>query len=346
MRTSDFNYDLPSKFIARFPAHPRDSARLLVLERSTGKILHKRFRDLPQFLQAGDRLIVNDTKVLPARLFCRKTTGAKIELLFIKSHDERVWRVMANPGRRLKVCSQLTVKDNKSIVFNIKEICDNGDRIVELSRHSRFNSVSEVMNKYGHTPLPPYIKRPDRRSDRTHYQTVYASEPGSVAAPTAGLHFTERLLRRIREKGVSVSSVTLHVGPGTFTPVKAVDPREHRMHTESYELTPEVASQIEATAKAGRRNIAVGTTVVRVLEHCCGHGMPPKFGRGETDLMILPGYRFRAVDALITNFHLPCSTLLMLVCAFGGREQVLAAYEEAKREKYRFYSYGDAMLII
>jgi S-adenosylmethionine:tRNA ribosyltransferase-isomerase len=346
MKTSDFDYELPEGLIARFPVRSRDQARLLILDRKTGYICHRKFKDLIEFVTSNDRLIVNDTKVLPARLFCRNTKGAEIELLFIKKFDDNCWRVMANPGRKLKKDVRIMVDKDSSILFFVNEICDDGNRIVSLVPHRKYKSIIQVLEKHGHIPLPPYIKRPDIRSDRENYQTVYAKQSGAVAAPTAGLHFTEKLIRKLKNRGVSFSNVTLHVGAGTFAPVKVPDPRKHVMHTEDYELSMETAGQINETSRSGGRVIAVGTTVVRVLEHCAGMGIPLVCGHGETSLLILEGYAFRAVDALITNFHLPCSTLLMLVCAFGGKDNVMAAYEEAIRMKYRFYSYGDAMMIL
>ncbi|MBD3392992.1 MAG: tRNA preQ1(34) S-adenosylmethionine ribosyltransferase-isomerase QueA, partial [Chitinivibrionales bacterium] len=308
--------------------------------------VHHRFRDLPALLRRGDHLIINNTKVLPARMFCRKDTGARVELLFIEELTPQTWRVMGNPGKKLKPGSEVLVDSNSDICFIVKDICENGDRIVLLKPGSGYGTILQAINAFGMVPLPPYIRRESRDRDRNTYQTVYASKEGAVAAPTAGLHFTDDLINILKNKGISISEVTLHVGPGTFIPVKETDPRNHRMHRERFELPAKTAERIAQVSRGGGRNIAVGTTVVRVLEHCARQGMPPVPGTGETGLMILPGYRFRVVDGLITNFHLPGSTLLMLVSAFAGRERVLRAYEEAVRLKYRFYSYGDAMIIL
>ncbi len=345
LETSDFDYDLPSQLIAQKPVTPRDSSRLLVLDRRTGTVVHRSFRDIQEFLRPGDRLILNNTKVLHARLFCTKSTGARIEVLFVEKLGGRTWRVMANPGRRLKLGTLIRVRANAHISFTVKQICDNGDRILTLNPNSICKTISQVIEKYGVVPLPPYIKRAAGKRDSHAYQTVYAEKAGAIAAPTAGLHFTKNMISSLKKKGIGISFVTLHVGPGTFAPVKETDPRKHVMHSEVFELSRKTANDINRTVRAGGRIVAVGTTVVRVLEHCARIHWPLQALEGTTDLMIVGPYRFRAVDVLLTNFHLPCSTLLMLVSAFGGRERVLRAYREAARLQYRFYSYGDAMLV-
>jgi S-adenosylmethionine:tRNA ribosyltransferase-isomerase len=347
LRTSDFDYELPEELIAQWPLQKRDASALLVLGKEKGEIQFRNFSDLPDLLRSGDRLVLNDTKVLPARLFCRKSTGAEVELLFVTMLDSGTWRVMSNPGRRLKVGSKVSVKENEDIFFIVKEICANGDRIVSLDENCPLHTVDEVINAYGVVPLPPYISRKAIQQDRLTYQTIYAKSAGAIAAPTAGMHFTEALIASLERKGISFSYLTLHVGPGTFTPVKEESPRQHIMHEECYNLPQTTAIDIAQTRKTGGRVIAVGTTVVRVLETCAiGEKGDLNPGQGKTSLMILPPSHFKSVDGLITNFHLPCSTLLMLVCAFAGTNNTLKAYRQAVQEKLRFYSYGDAMLVI
>jgi S-adenosylmethionine:tRNA ribosyltransferase-isomerase len=346
MRTADFDYALPEQLIAQRPLRRRDGCRLMVLDRRTGAVEHRTFHDLPNEVRPGDLLVFNDTKVLPARLFCRKTSGGKVELLFVEPLGPRTWKALVKPGRGLRAGALLYVNGERdSGTLRVDEAAPDGGRVVSLPEGERFRSITGLLEKHGRVPLPPYIRRPDIDSDREDYQTVYAREPGAVAAPTAGLHFTPRLLAALQKRGAGLAFLTLHVGAGTFLPVKVDDPREHSMHEEEYELPEETAAAIMRTAGRGGRVIAVGTTVARVLEHCARLSGTLSASRGRTSLMILPPYEFRIADGLVTNFHLPKSTLLMLVSAFASRESVLAAYAEAVREHYRFFSYGDAMFI-
>ena len=342
MLTSDFDIELPAASIAQEPA-PRGESRLLALDRE-GPERHRRVRDLPALLRPGDLLVVNDTRVLPARLFGRRAGAAagKIELLLVERTGPREWDVLVKPGRRARPGTVIELADDLHA-----EVLAKG----EDGRHRvRFSDeVEPHLARIGHVPLPPYIKRPDRPGDHADYQTVYARRPGAIAAPTAGLHFSEPLLADLRAAGVEVAAVTLHVGIGTFKPVTAELVHEHRMDRERYEVPEEAAAALAAVRERGGRVVAVGTTVVRTLEAAMlaasaagGRVLP---GGGATDLFIVPGFRFQVVDALLTNFHLPRSTLLMLVSAFAGRERVLAAYREAVAAGYRFYSYGDACLL-
>jgi len=334
--TSDFDYDLPPASIAQEPA-PRGESRLLVLDRA-GPERHARVRDLARLLRSGDLLVLNDTRVIPSRLYGRSAGGGKIEILLVEPVGEREWDALVKPGRRARPGARFEIGEGLAA-----EVLDKR----EDGRHRlRFSEPIEPhLDRLGHIPLPPYIHRPDTPEDRERYQTVYARRPGAVAAPTAGLHFTEELLREIAGAGVEIARVTLHVGIGTFKPVSAERIEEHRMERERYEIGEETAEALRRAREAGRRIVAVGTTVVRTLEGAAlTGGGEVRAGDGATDLFITPGFRFQMVDALLTNFHLPRSTLLMLVSAFAGRERVLAAYEEAVREGYRFYSYGDAML--
>jgi S-adenosylmethionine:tRNA ribosyltransferase-isomerase len=338
--TRDFDYDLPAASIAQEPA-PRGESRLLVLDRQ-GPERHSRVSDLPRLLHSDDLLVLNDTRVIPARLYGRSAGGGRMEILLIERVAEREWDALVKPGRRAR----------PGAMFAIGEIAEGLAAEVidkrEDGRHRlRFTEPIEPhLDRLGHIPLPPYIHRPDTAADRERYQTVFARQPGAVAAPTAGLHFTAELLEEIAAAGVEIARVTLHVGIGTFKPVSAERIEEHRMESERYEIVEETAAAIQRARAAGRRVVAVGTTVVRTLESAAlaGDG-EVRAGSSATKLFITPGFRFQVVDALLTNFHLPCSTLLMLVSAFAGRERVLAAYEEAIREGYRFYSYGDAMLV-
>jgi S-adenosylmethionine:tRNA ribosyltransferase-isomerase len=346
MRTDEFNYELPETLIAQKSLDERDTCRLLVMDRKTGSVTHEGFRDLLHLLRPDDRLVFNDTRVLPVRLFCKKKTGASVEILFADPLGPRTWRAMARPGRRLPRGTELVVDDDPSLgTLVIQEVLPDGGRIVELRGGDGGSSIMTIIERYGRMPLPPYIKRPADRDDNDRYQTVYAAHSGAVAAPTAGLHFTPGLIAGLKERGVGASFVTLHVGMGTFRPVKVDDPRDHVMHEESYDLPEQAAREIMRTKQEGGRIIAVGTTVVRILEHCGTAAGTLAAAQGRTDLKILPSYAFKIVDGLITNFHLPMSTLLMLVCAFAGTGPVLAAYREAVKEKYRFFSYGDAMFI-
>lgn len=338
MLTSDFDYELPPESIAQEPA-PRGESRLLVLDR-TGPERHARVRDLPRLLRPGDLLVVNDTRVIPARLFGRRVPGGgRLELLLLERVGEREWDALAKPGRRAQPGTVLEFETGLRAEVTAKE---------EDGRHRLLFSepVEGHLDRLGHVPLPPYIHRSDTDEDRERYQTVFADRPGAVAAPTAGLHFTAGLLREIAAAGVEIARVTLHVGIGTFKPVSAERIEEHRMDRERYEVSPEAAEAVRRARAEGRRVVAVGTTVVRTLESAAQAGEGEvRAGEGSTELFITPGFRFQVVDALLTNFHLPRSTLLMLVSAFAGRERVLAAYGEAVREGYRFYSYGDAMLV-
>jgi S-adenosylmethionine:tRNA ribosyltransferase-isomerase len=339
VRTSDFDYDLPQKFIAQRPAVPRDSSRLLILERQNGKIAHQYFRDLPRFLRSKDVLVLNETKVIPARLKARKIpTGGGVELLLLKRLSSRTWEALVG-GRGLRPGIKVALEEG----YEATILDDLGDvrRVVQFS-----SEISSMLERLGEMPLPPYIHTPLNKSEE--YQTVYARESGSAAAPTAGLHFTPRLLNEIESSGVKIVKVTLHVGLDTFAPVRVDDPSQHTIHSEWCRITDEVARDINAAQSTAGRIIAVGTTTVRILETAAqntsaGKRVAPF--EGQTNLFILPGYEFHAVDALITNFHLPRSTLLMMVCAFAGQAHVLDAYHTAIDEGYRFYSFGDAMLI-
>lgn len=345
MKTSDFAYDLPEELIAQHPASKRENSRLLSVERSTASISHHRFSDLPQLLRPGDRLVLNDTRVIPARLFCRKPTGARVELVFERRVDSMRWTAIGRPGKHLKPGATLVVGEQENVVLRVEKVLqEQGRRLIGLVKGAA--SMDELIDNFGVMPLPPYIERLATDEDRKRYQTVYARVPGAIAAPTAGLHFTGHLLQTLRESGVGVSYITLHVGIGTFRPVSEEDPTRHEIHHEEYVLSPQTVREIRNTRESGGRIVAVGTTVVRVLEHCWDQTAGLQAGTGSTGLFILPGYRFKAVDALITNFHLPRSTLLMLVSAFAGRELVLRAYHQAVERRYRFYSYGDAMLIV
>jgi S-adenosylmethionine:tRNA ribosyltransferase-isomerase len=333
--TSDFDFDLPAASIAQEPA-PRGESRLLVLDR-TGPDRHARVRDLPRLLRPGDLLVLNDTRVIPARLYGRSSGGGRMEILLVERLGEREWDALVKPGRRARPGARIELAE------------DFAAEVIEKWEDGRYRlrfpePIEPHLDRLGHIPLPPYIHRPDTPEDRERYQTVYARRPGAVAAPTAGLHFTAELLEEIAAAGIEIARVTLHVGIGTFKPVSAERTEEHRMEIERYEIGEEAAGAVRNARQAGRRIVAVGTTVVRTLEGAAraGGGQVPA-GEGATDLFITPGFRFQVVDALLTNFHLPRSTLLMLVSAFAGRERVLAAYAEAVREGYRFYSYGDAM---
>jgi len=346
LRLNDFDYELPDELIAQQPAARRDESRLMVIDRASGSISHRMFTDLPSYLRSGDRLVINDTRVVPARLFCVKKTGARIELLFVERQDDGTWSAMIRPRRRIGPGAVLSVEQDPAVTLVITGRQVDGNDVIEPGEDGGAGSIDDVLEKYGTMPLPPYIRRSADAADRERYQTVYARQPGAIAAPTAGLHFSDGLFNRLAADGVGVSRVTLHVGIGTFRPVKTERIADHVMHAERYLLSAETAAGIRATRQAGGRIVAVGTTSVRVLEQCSAATGRLEPCAGKTRLFILPGYRFRCVDALLTNFHLPKSTLLMLVSAFAGRELVMNAYREAVREKYRFFSYGDAMLII
>ncbi len=342
IRTSDFDYTLPEELIAQYPLEARDRSRLLVLNCEQNSISHLIFNDLPSLLQAGDRLVFNDTKVYPARVLGRKPTGAAVEFLFITRLSDDVWRALVRPAKRLKEGTRVLAGEEE---FEIVSEEDDGFRLIRLVSQNRFTRIADFLEQVGVVPLPPYMKREAEKQDVSTYQTVYARRTGAVAAPTAGLHFTRELMNDLAGKGVDSSFVTLHVGIGTFKPVEEEDPREHTIHKEQFELSKTTVEEIEGTKKAGGRIVAVGTTVVRVLEHCADRTGKLTPQTGSTQLFIMPGYQYRMVDSLITNFHLPKSTLLMLVSAFAGRDTVLRAYKEAVDRKYRFYSYGDAMFI-
>ena len=340
MKTSDFNYELPKELIAQTPLEKRDTSRLMTLDRKTGAWEHHHFYELPDFLYPGDCLILNESRVLPARLLGQRLPGGgACEVLLLIDRGEKTWECLVRPGRHMRQGSKLSF-GNGELTAEVTEVLPDGNRLVRFDYDGIF---LEVLERLGKMPLPPYIK--EELQDRERYQTVYSKVPGSAAAPTAGLHFTPELLERIQEKGIGIGYVTLHVGLGTFRPVKEEEIAEHEMHSEFCILPPETARLINETKARGGRCICVGTTSCRTLESWAaedGH-MEPK--AGWTNIYIYPGYRFKVMDGLVTNFHLPESTLIMLVSAFAGREHVLAAYEEAVREKYRFFSFGDAMFL-
>lgn len=339
MKTHDFWYDLPEELIAQTPLQKRDSSRLLVLNKNTGSTMHCHFYDILEYLQPGDCLVMNDSRVLPARLLGQRPTGGAAELLLLRELGDNRWECLAKPGRKLQVGQEVLFGDGE-LRAKIVDVCEDGNRIVEFDYQGIF---LEVLERLGKMPLPPYIKA--ELKDQERYQTVYSREVGSAAAPTAGLHFTQELLDRLRAKGVKTAFVTLHVGLGTFRPVKAEDISEHHMHSELCMLSQETADILNKTRADGGRIICVGTTSCRTLESLvCEDGTFCAKSKW-TDIFIFPGYRFRAMDALITNFHLPESTLVMLVSAFAGRENVLNAYTEAVAQRYRFFSFGDAMFI-
>ena len=343
MHASEFDYFLPPELIAQHPVVPRDASRMMLLDRSEGRVEHLAFRDLPSLLQSGDLLVANDTRVIPARLIGHRSTGARVEVLLLHCLEKQTWRCMVNPGRKVKPGDNLTFSDE--LTGEVLERMEGGTRSIQFVCRDDFETVLE---RTGQTPLPPYISRPQPDpADREKYQTVFAQQPGAVAAPTAGLHFSDSVVGQIKEHGICLARITLHVGLGTFQPVKTGEIDQHKMDNEWYEISAETAELINETKSAGRQVIAVGTTVVRTLESAWdSRNRRVKAYSGWTDLFIRPGYDFRVVDALLTNFHLPRSTLLMLVSAFAGREFTLRAYEEAIREGYRFYSYGDCMLIM
>jgi S-adenosylmethionine:tRNA ribosyltransferase-isomerase len=346
MHLNDFNYTLPPDLIAQYPLKQRDACKLLKLDRGTGALQHSWFKEVSTFLHSGDLLVLNDTRVMPVRLACRRSTGGAVEVFFTRKIDDLTWKALLKPARRLHEGSLLSIEgDPAAGSLIVKEVTSGGERVIGFSPGS-IATIEDLIRRHGVMPLPPYIRRKADENDLASYQTVFAVRPGAVAAPTAGLHFTPELLKDIQEQGTRTAYVTLHVGIGTFLPVKVSDPRDHVMHEEEYELKEETAKMIQATKKQGGRIIAVGTTVVRVLEHCAQSPGGLCAGSGRTSLKILPPWEFKVVDGLITNFHLPQSTLLMLVSAFSSIEHIKAAYTEAIRAEYRFYSYGDAMLII
>ena len=343
LTTHDFYYDLPEELIAQFPSAERDMCRLMVLDREKGTVEHKVFRDIIDYLNPEDMLVVNSSKVIPARLLgVTEKTGASMELLLLRMLDSGEWETLVRPGKRAKVGA--TFDFGGILKATVTDVVDGGNRLVRFDYDTeKYKSVYEILDAVGNMPLPPYItKRLENKSD---YQTVYAKEEGSAAAPTAGLHFTPELLERIKAKGVGYGEVTLHVGLGTFRPVKVDKIEDHLMHGEYFYIPDEVAEEINRRKKAGGRIIAVGTTASRVLESVTDDSGVTHAISGETGIFIYPGYKFKAVDALITNFHLPESTLIMLISALAGKENVMRAYEEAVNERYRFFSFGDAMLI-
>ena len=340
MKTSDFNFDLPEELIAQHPLEKRDYSRLMVLDKKTGEIEHKHFYDILEYLKEGDTLVLNNTRVMPARLFGQKEeTGSKIEFLLLKRVEGDKWECLAKPGKKAKVGATFTFGDGK-LKCTVVDIVEEGNRIIEFSYDGIFE---QVLDELGEMPLPPYIT--GRLDDRERYQTVYSKEKGSAAAPTAGLHFTEDILKKVKEKGVNIAYLTLHVGLGTFRPVKVDDVNEHVMHSEYYCLDQENADIINNTKKNGGRVISVGTTSTRTLETIAEEDGTVAAKSGWTNIFIYPGYKFKVVDNLITNFHLPESTLIMLVSALAGKETVMNAYNEAVKERYRFFSFGDSMFI-
>ncbi len=337
MLVTDFDYELPQELIAQHPMEPRDHSRLLVVDKETGALTHRHFYDLPDYLRPGDVLVFNDTRVIPARLHGFKDTGAHVEVFLLTRRDATDWEVLVRPGKKLQVGAKIKFSDELSC--EVIEHTDFGGRVVRFAYEGIFE---EILDRLGETPLPPYITAP--LADKERYQTVYNRERGSAAAPTAGLHFTRELLQKIKDKGCEEIFVTLHVGLGTFRPVSEANIEDHKMHREFYTVSQEAADAVNKAKAEGRRIIAVGTTAVRTLESAGADGAV-KAGGSWTNIFIYPGYRFRFVDALVTNFHLPQSTLLMLVSALSSREIMLAAYHKAVEERYRFFSFGDAMFI-
>ena len=340
MDVKDFYFDLPQELIAQDPLEDRSSSRLLVLDKKTGKTQHRIFKDIVEYLRPGDCLVINDTKVIPARLFgVKKDTGAKIEVLLLKRRENDIWETLVKPGKKAKPGTVIDFGDG-ILTGTVIETVDDGNRLIQFSYEGIFE---EILDRLGQMPLPPYITH--QLKDKNRYQTVYAVHEGSAAAPTAGLHFTKELLKQIEDMGVKIAHVTLHVGLGTFRPVKVDDVSKHHMHTEFYQVSKEAADTINNTKKNGGRIICVGTTSCRTIESASDKNGIVMAGEGDTDIFIYPGYRFRVLDGLITNFHLPESTLLMLVSALTGRDNIMAAYKEAVDMKYRFFSFGDAMFI-
>lgn len=340
MKTSDFYFELPQELIAQDPLEDRSSSRLMVLDRKTGSIEHHIFKDIIQYLNPGDCLVVNDTKVIPARLIGNKIgTDAKIEVLLLKRKENDIWETLVKPGKKARIGAEISFGDGL-LKAKVIDIVEEGNRLIQFSYDGIFE---EILDQLGQMPLPPYITH--QLKDKNRYQTVYAKHEGSAAAPTAGLHFTPELLKQIEEKGIHIAHVTLHVGLGTFRPVKVEDVTNHHMHSEFYVVEQDQADLINETKRSGHRVIAVGTTSCRTLESATNDEGILIPGSGWTEIFIYPGYRFKMIDSLITNFHLPESTLLMLVSALAGKDQILEAYAQAVKEKYRFFSFGDAMFI-
>ncbi len=340
MKVSEFKYDLPEELIAQHPYDKRDSARLMVIDKTLQKIEHKIFADVIDYLQPGDCLVINNTKVLPARLYGKKETGANVEFLLLKRIEGDCWEAMVRPGNKLRPGTKVTFGDG-ILQAEVLEVLDGGNRKVKFEYEGIFN---EILDQIGLMPLPPYIKEKLKENDK--YQTVYAKYNGSSAAPTAGLHFTEELLEQIKQKGVEIANVTLHVGIGTFRPVKVENIEEHHMHSEHYYIKQEDADKINQAKKSGHKVVSVGTTSCRVLESVADENGFVKETEGDTSIFIYPGYHFKCIDRLITNFHLPESTLIMLVSSLAGKDFVMKAYEEAVKERYQFFSFGDAMMIL
>ncbi len=340
MKTSDFYFDLPQELIAQDPLEDRSSSRLLVLDRKTGEIRHEIFKDIVHYLNPGDCLVVNDTKVIPARLFGNKVgTDAKIEVLLLKRKENNIWETLVKPGKKARPGTKISFGEGL-LVGEVIDVVEEGNRLIQFTYEGVFE---EILDQLGQMPLPPYITH--QLKDKNRYQTVYAKNDGSAAAPTAGLHFTPELLEEIQKKGIQIAHVTLHVGLGTFRPVKVEDVTEHHMHSEFYVVEEDQAHIINETKKNGGKVISVGTTSCRTLESATDENGILKAGSGWTEIFIYPGYQFKMIDHLITNFHLPESTLLMLVSALAGKENIMNAYETAVKERYRFFSFGDAMFI-
>ena len=343
MRIADFDYALPPSSIAQEAIEPRDHARLMRVPHTEGAPTDHVFHELPRLLRPGDLLVVNRSRVFPARLLGRREGGGGAEVFLLRDVGDDRWEALVRPGRRLRPGAAVAIDPGLTVVIETAAVGPEGRRVVRLRAET--GSVEAALERAGHVPLPPYIRRPDRPEDRARYQTVYAREKGSVAAPTAGLHFTPSLLDALRAAGVGIAEIVLHVGPGTFRPVTAEEVEDHRLEPEPYVVPAETADAIASARTSGGRVVAVGTTVVRALEAAADEGGTVRAGAAETALVVRPGFRFRITDALVTNFHLPRSSLLLLVAAFAGRERVLGAYEEAVQRGYRFYSYGDAMLL-
>lgn len=340
MKTSDFYYDLPEELIAQDPLPDRSSSRLMHLDKQTGKIIHTNFRHVLDYLNPGDCLVINDTRVIPARLYGSKVgTNAGIEILLLKRKENNIWETLVKPGKKAKPGTKISFGDGL-LIGEVLDVVEEGNRLIQFSYEGIFE---EILDQLGEMPLPPYITH--KLQDKERYQTVYAKHEGSAAAPTAGLHFTKELLEQIEEKGVKIAHVTLHVGLGTFRPVKVDDVEKHHMHSEFYVVEEDQAAIINEAKRTGHRVIAVGTTSCRTLESAADENGMLQAKSGWTEIFIYPGYEFKIIDALITNFHLPESTLLMLVSALAGKEHILKAYEEAVKERYRFFSFGDAMMI-
>ncbi|MEP9411213.1 MAG: tRNA preQ1(34) S-adenosylmethionine ribosyltransferase-isomerase QueA [Candidatus Brocadia sp.] len=346
-KLSDYDYDLPKELIAQQPLENREDARMMILHRNSGKIEHRKFYEIVEYLHPGDLLVLNNTKVIPALILGKRVTGAFLELLLTEEIGEGRWKALVKSNARLKIGEEIYTKDNTISVKLLKKAVD-GSWLIEFNKKY---DIKELLEQIGEIPLPPYIKRNKHKipslldSDKERYQTVFAQKEGAIAAPTAGLHFTQKTLEKIKQNGVEIEFVTLHVGVGTFLPIKKDDIRDHSMHKEYYECPREIIQKIEKTREQNRRVVAVGSTSCRVLETVAMGGKTPQFS-GWTNVFIYPPYTFRYVDVLLTNFHLPKTTLLLLVCAFAGRENIMNAYETAKNEGYRFFSYGDCMMII